>query len=71
MSQTRSRPGGEREVGFYEIRLRAHLGQRWATWLHVASLSRESDGTTVRRAAGVDQAELHACSTESATSAPR
>jgi hypothetical protein len=59
MSPTRSGPGGEREVGFYEIRLRGHLGQRWATRLDVVSLSHESDGTTALRTAVVDQAALH------------
>jgi len=59
MSQTQSGPGGEREIGFYEIRLQGHLNQRWVTRLEVSSLSHESDGTTALRAAGVDQAELH------------
>ncbi len=47
------------EVAIYEIRLRCHLDQRWATRLEVSSLSHESDGSTVLRAAGVDQAQLH------------
>ena len=59
MSQTPSGVGGEREIGFYEIRLQGHLNQRWVTRLEVSSLSHESDGTTALRAAGVDQAELH------------
>jgi hypothetical protein len=59
MSQTPSGVGSEREVGFYEIRLRGHLGPRWANRLEVSSLSHESDGTTALRAAVVDQAALH------------
>jgi hypothetical protein len=59
MSQTPSGVGSGREVGLYEIRLRGHLGPRWATRLEVSSLSHESDGTTALRAAVVDQAALH------------
>jgi hypothetical protein len=59
MNQTPSGAGSGREVGLYEIRLRGHLDQRWATRLEVSSLSHESDGTTVLRVTVVDQAALH------------
>ncbi|MGD0945272.1 MAG: hypothetical protein ABR972_13515 [Acidimicrobiales bacterium] len=59
MSQAPSGAGSEREFGFYEIRLRGHLGLRWANRLEVSSLSHESDGTTALRATLVDQAALH------------
>jgi hypothetical protein len=59
MSQTPSGVGSAREVGYYEIRLRGRLDQRWATRLEVSSLSHESDGTTAFRVAAVDQAALH------------
>ena len=59
MGQTPSGAGSERAVGFYEIRLRGHLGPRWANWLEVSSLSRESNGTTALRVAVVDQPALH------------
>ena len=59
MSQAPSGAGSGREAGFYEIRLRGHLGPRWANRLEVSSLSRESDGTTALRVAVVDQAALH------------
>ena len=59
MSQTPSADGRRQEVGFYEIRLRGHLDQRWATRLEVSSLSHQSDGTTVLRVTLADQAALH------------
>jgi len=59
MSQTLSGVGSERVAGFYEVRLRGHLGPRWANWLEVSSLSHECDGTTALRVTLVDQAALH------------
>ena len=59
MSQTPSGAGSGREAGFYEIRLRGHLGPRWANRLEVSSLSPDSDGTTALRVTVVDQAALH------------
>ena len=59
MSQTPSGAGSGREAGFYEIRLRGHLGPRWASRLEVASLTCDSDGTTALRVTVVDQAALH------------
>jgi hypothetical protein len=59
MSQTPSGAGSQKEVGFYEIRLRGHLAPRWATRLEVLSLTNEDDGTTTIRARTVDQAALH------------
>lgn len=59
MSERPSSVGPRRELGFYEIRLRGHLDQRWATRLEVSSLSHESDGTTALRVTLVDQAALH------------
>ena len=46
------------EAGRYEIRLKGHLEARWAAWFDAASLTHESDGTTVIRGALVDQAAL-------------
>lgn len=43
----------------YEVRLSGHLDPHWATSLGVASLTRESGGTTTLRAVGLDQAALH------------
>jgi hypothetical protein len=43
----------------YEIRVKGHLGSRWATWFGGMSLTAEDDGTTVIRGPVVDQAALH------------
>ena len=46
-------------AGRYEIRLRGHLGARWAGWFDGLSLSNESDGTTLIAGLVADQAALH------------
>jgi hypothetical protein len=43
----------------YEIRVKGHLGSRWAAWFDGLSLTTDADGTTVIRGAVVDQAALH------------
>jgi hypothetical protein len=43
----------------YEIRVKGHLGSRWATWFDGMNLTAEDDGTTVIRGPVVDQAALH------------
>jgi hypothetical protein len=47
------------EAGRYEIRIRGHLGSRWATWFDGMTLTAMSDGTTVLEGPVVDQAALH------------
>jgi hypothetical protein len=47
------------ESGRYEIRIRGHLGSRWATWFDGMTLTAMSDGTTVLEGPIVDQAALH------------
>ena len=43
----------------YEIRVKGHLGTRWAAWFDGLTLTAEDDGTTVIRGPVVDQAALH------------
>ncbi len=43
----------------YEIRVRGHLGARWAAWFDGLALANEDDGTTVISGPVVDQAALH------------
>lgn len=45
--------------GTYDIRIRGHLDQHWATELGVPELVHEDDGTTVLRGVTADQAALH------------
>ena len=43
----------------YEIRVKGHLGSRWASWFDGMNLTAEDDGTTVIQGPVVDQAALH------------
>lgn len=47
------------DVPRYEVRVRGHLGSRWAAWFDGLSLTTEDDGITVIRGPVVDQAALH------------
>ncbi|MDQ3480923.1 MAG: hypothetical protein M3423_06285, partial [Actinomycetota bacterium] len=43
----------------YEIRVKGHLGSRWAAWFDGLNVTNEDNGTTVIRGPVVDQAALH------------
>jgi hypothetical protein len=45
--------------GWYQIRVKGHLGPRWATWFEGMTLTTHSDGTTVLAGPVADQAALH------------
>ncbi len=47
------------EPGRYEIRLKGHLDDRWASQFEGLSLSHASDGTTILSGPVVDQAALY------------
>jgi hypothetical protein len=60
MSSTRARPAADHTgVPQYEIRVKGHLGARWAAWFDGLSLTTEEDGTTIISGPVVDQAALH------------
>jgi hypothetical protein len=46
-------------AGRYEIRLKGHLGPRWAVRFDGMTLTTRPDGTTVIEGPVVDQAALH------------
>jgi hypothetical protein len=46
-------------AGRYEIRLKGHLGPRWAARFEGMTLTTRPDGTTLIEGAVVDQAALH------------
>lgn len=46
-------------AGRYEIRLKGHLDNRWATWFDGLTLTTCSDGTTAIHGLVVDQSALH------------
>ena len=47
------------DIPQYEIRVKGHLGHRWAAWFDGLSLAALDDGTTVISGPVVDQAALH------------
>lgn len=51
--------GSRHEAGQYEIRLKGHLGSRWASWFDGLSLTNECGGTTLLAGLVADQAALH------------
>ena len=51
--------GPQAGPGQYEIRLKGHLGTRWAAWFDGLSISPGSDGTTTIHGHVADQAQLH------------
>jgi hypothetical protein len=54
------RSAGHRHgAGRYEIRLKGHLGARWAVRFDGMTLTTRADGTTLLEGPVVDQAALH------------
>lgn len=45
--------------GFYEVRLKGHLNDRWADWFGELTLRLENHGTTLLQGLVVDQAALY------------
>jgi hypothetical protein len=57
---TNRHPGGDHTLALrYEIRVKGHLGPRWASWFDGMNLTAVDDGTTVIRGPVADQAALH------------
>jgi hypothetical protein len=52
-------PEHSHHPGRYEIRLKGHLGPRWAARFDGMTLTTRADGTTVIEGPVVDQAALH------------
>ena len=50
---------GVADIPQYEIRVKGHLGHRWAAWFDGLNLTTTDDGTTVIHGPVVDQAALH------------
>ena len=59
MSETHALPEYHGESGFYEIRLKGHLNNRWADWFEGMTITLEEDGNTLLTGPVVDQATLH------------
>ena len=59
MSETHTSTEDHDEPGLYEIRLKGHLDDRWASWFGDLTLTREDNGETLLTGQVVDQAALH------------
>ena len=59
MSDTHTAREDHHEPGFYEIRLKGHLHDRWAEWFDGLTITREDNGETLLAGPVVDQAALH------------
>lgn len=59
MSEKLAIPGYFDESGFYEIRLKGHIDDRWTDALGDAVITLEEDGNTLLTCLVIDQAALH------------
>lgn len=59
MSETHGFTEERHQPDRYEIRLKGHLDDRWASWFEGSSLTRENDGTTILTVHVADQPALH------------
>jgi len=59
MSETDASTEDHYEPGLYEIRIKGHLGSRWAGWFEGLTITLEEDGFTVLTGPVIDQAALH------------
>ena len=59
MSETHTSTGKYDEPGLYEIRIKGHLDDRWATSFGDLTLTREGNGETLLTGLVVDQAALY------------
>jgi hypothetical protein len=59
MSETHASTEDQYEPGFYVIRIKGHLDDRWADWFGGLTITLEEDGNTLLTGPVVDQAALH------------
>jgi hypothetical protein len=59
MSETHSSTEDHDEPGFYEIRIKGHLDDRWGDWFEGLTITLEDNGETLLTGPVVDQAALH------------
>ena len=59
MRKTDAATEGQYEPGWYEIRLKGHLDDKWADWFDGLTITREDNGETRLTGPVVDQAALH------------
>ena len=59
MSETHASTEDRCEPGYYEIRIKGHLDDRWAAWFEGLTITLEDNGDTLLTGRVVDQAALH------------
>lgn len=59
MSEPHKLPVTQNEPGFYAIRLKGYLDDRWADWLMYVTITLEDNGNTLLICRVADQAALH------------
>ena len=59
MSETHASIEDHHEPGFYEIRIKGHLDNRWADWFEGLTVTALDNGETLLTGPVVDQAALH------------
>ena len=59
MTETQASTSDHHEPVVHELRIKGHIGERWATELEGLAFKQESDGTTTLRGLLRDQAALH------------
>ena len=59
MSATHASTEDHDESGLYEIRIKGHLGNRWAAWVEGLTITLEDNGETLLTGPVADQAALH------------
>ncbi len=59
MSETDASNEEHHEPGFYEIRIKGHLDNRWADWFEGLTITLEENGETLLTGPVTDQAALH------------
>ena len=59
MSETHESTEDHYEPERYEIRIKGHLGSRWADWFEGLTITLEENGDTLLAGPVVDQAALH------------
>ena len=59
MNETHASTENHDEPGLYEIRIKGHLGKRWAGWFGGLAVTLADNGETLLTGPVVDQAALH------------
>ena len=59
MSETDAATEDHHGPGVYEIRVRGHLDNRWASWFEGLTITLEENGETLLTGPVIDQAALH------------